>query len=950
MKKNSCIVLIYLCVLYAFSGVEASASSRETLQSIDTGYTICLVRAGQNKGRSFIAASSYEGTVLGIRYDGHISWENPLSGYKNHDFWCDDITGDGSDEVLAANADGTVYCLSATGKLLWQFKKNDAPMNAVCVVRKGNTPYVVCGGYDMNIYYLSGRGKLVKTIDSSTYTKDAPWGDPKRRRIPEKNGHIANFLRKIPQPDGSDVLAVQGAMAINSGMCKVYLFKPLADLPYVTHAISKNIASSGFGHFDVCDPDADGKPEVLVGTVGNHQTRRMYRYHPEDGTFDVFDISTFKFGFGYYVIQPVAVSDGPSYRYLALCGNNILLIPPDLDTPGTEVLTCKYSFNDIWKDSSTGKVILASAQSGGSCIHIIDPSNPDWKDAYQNLSPPGKIDAILTNTDSLRKDLEHFTAPSWEREPLPVYLMSERIPESVQATYDDIRKNHSSPVFLNNVRPHRQERSWREAKGANGEYLFKNDRYREARDRRQKYTLTQDQVLKTILPNYKGFPGIAYWAGHGNDPYMYSLDTTKKVLDGAKGKITVLIYPEVSDTSSDFEFVLEDLFYPLASYARKTNGKIYYRTKAFTWQSVVYLPMWKRFLSGDCADTFIPTLEETGSKIMDLSVAARMGIWASGVTDTWGARCARDNTSYDGLKRKHCHQMLPNHFLRNMVYSISCGAQYINNFSVDQDYMSLLWELIAKGALYVPKRSEIVSLSPVHLSMTEPDKDYLNEGKYLKYLTFYDEEKEKNNPMVFSRMNGTWPSAPVTEWDFSRYASGVKDRLLHFLPPYENGIVMITPPQQGVFADKDATRGKLTDHLHPMYKNIMKEYFTDGKHYYSADGKQTYAADEYYRTIEADIKNAARKLPLTVSGDVAWVVAQTSPKHLRLTLIDGGYINPLARTATVSFHTVKPAKMVDLLNGESFDTANPSSVKIDIPCGMFRFIDIELKEPLPQNQ
>ena len=161
---------------------------------------------------------------------------------------------------------------------------------------------------------------------------------------------------------------------------------------------------------------------------------------------------------------------------------------------------------------------------------------------------------------------------------------------------------------------------------------------------------------------------------------------------------------------------------------------------------------------------------------------------------------------------------------------------------------------------------------------------------------------------------------------------------------------MITPPQQGVFADKDATRGKLTDHLHPMYKNIMKEYFTDGKHYYSADGKQTYAADEYYRTIEADIKNAARKLPLTVSGDVAWVVAQTSPKHLRLTLIDGGYINPLARTATVSFHTVKPAKMVDLLNGESFDTANPSSVKIDIPCGMFRFIDIELKEPLPQNQ
>ena len=200
--------------------------------------------------------------------------------------------------------------------------------------------------------------------------------------------------------------------------------------------------------------------------------------------------------------------------------------------------------------------------------------------------------------------------------------------------------------------------------------------------------------------------------------------------------------------------------------------------------------------------------------------------------------------------------------------------------------------------------------------------------------------------MVFSRMNGSWPSAPVTEWDFSRYAAGVKDRLLHFLPPYENGFVMITPPQRGVYASKNPVRGKLTDHLHPLYKNITKEYITDGKHYYSADGKKTYAADEYYKTIEADIKASATKLPLTVSGEVAWVVAQTAPKHLRLTIIENGYINPNAQTATVSFHTVKPVKMTDLLSGEQFDTSAPSSVKVDILCGMFRFIDIELKEAL----
>ncbi len=77
-----------------------------------------------------------------------------------------------------------------------------------------------------------------------------------------------------------------------------------------------------------------------------------------------------------------------------------------------------------------------------------------------------------------------------------------------------------------------------------------------------------------------------------------------------------------------------------------------------------------------------------------------------------------------------------------------------------------------------------------------------------------------------------------------------------------------------------------------MYKEILKEYITDGRHYYSADGAQAYAADEHYRVIEADIEQSAKHLPLTVSGDVAWVTAQTSPTHLRLTLIDSGYIKP----------------------------------------------------------
>ena len=424
---------------------------------------------------------------------------------------------------------------------------------------------------------------------------------------------------------------------------------------------------------------------------------------------------------------------------------------------------------------------------------------------------------------------------------------------------------------------------------------------------------------------------------------MYGLATKKKIIDAGAGKKTVLIYPELEHYDSNFEFVLNDLIYPLARYCRGKNANLFIRTKHTFWQSIAYLPMWSRMVSGEFADVFVPAMEETTDKSMELSMAARLGLWASGAVDAWGARCARDNTSFNRL-RQHSHQMLPNHFLRQMVYNISCGARYINNFPVDQAYMSLLWELIAKGAMYIPKRSEIVSFSPVHLSMTEPDARYLNEGNNAKWTSFYERASEEANPLVFSRLNGTWPGAPVTQWDFSRYAAGVRERRLNYLPPCENGLVLITPPQQGVFATKDAPRGVMSDHLHPMYRNILKEYLTDGRHYLSADGTQQYAADEYYRVIEADIRDCAKLLPLTVSGDVAWVTAQSAPNHLRLTLIDSGYINPKTRTATVHFHTVKPVKMVDLLDQTRFNIGNAPTVRIDVPCGMFRLIDIEMKE------
>lgn len=917
------------------SSMGKGAAKTAAMRSIETGYTVMKVRAGRAGKKPFIAAASYEGTILGVNYDGKVLWKNALSGYMVHDLWCADITGDGSDEVLVANADGKVYCLNAKGTLLWDFVPNDGghcpPMYGICVVHDAKkNPYVVCGGLDQSFYYLSSNGKLIKEVKSTDYSTLIAWGKGKKEAPPGAR-HTVNFLRPIPQADGSEALAVHGSNNHMQVSGAVYLFHVLDDQPFRTIKKLKNAVSVGDWH--VCDPDGDGEYEVLMGTssLGKEAVIRYGTSRWEGEEYNLNKIGAA----GYRVAQCVTIPDGDSFRYFMLCGSYAVLAAPDFDPKKEENFFGTYAFNDLWKDEQ-GRILLASSQSGGSCIHVLDPTKNGWKEAFSNLTPPGKIESIRSNVQSCRAQLESYNPCSWQRKTDPVYLTWAKKINKVSELAEKVMKMSNSPVFLNQCGTDKEK--WdRSSLGS--------EIYEKKRDRRMKYTKTQKQVLDNLLPNFDNAPGISYWVGHGNDPYMFQLETTKKVLDGAKGKKTVLILPELGETHGEYSFVIDDLFCPLAAYCAQKNGTIYFRSKNIFWQGDIYGPVWKDVVSGKYAKSIVPAMEETTDKTMELSLAGRMGLWAAGSVDAWGMRCSRDNPSFD-RSRQHSYQRLPNHFLRTFVYSLACGSTYVNNTYVDEDHMGLAWELVAKGALFVPRREEIVSFSPVHVSMKEPDEHYLFDGTQHKWNVSYNREFEENNPFVFSRLNASWPAAPNSDWDFSRFAAGVKDRRQNFIPPYNNGMVLITPPQHGVFADPAAPRGLMVDKLHPLYKDILKEYITDGRNYYSADGKKTFAADAYYKQVEADIKDGAKKLPVTVEGDAGWVCAQIAPKHLRLTLVDGGYLNPSDKKVRVQFNTVNPVKVTDVLSGKCFIPDASGSIEVEIPCGLFRFIDIELSVAL----
>ncbi|MEM9894751.1 MAG: hypothetical protein AAF789_00150 [Bacteroidota bacterium] len=905
---------------FLVSSTEQLPESSPALYSIETGHTIMQVRTMQYQGQTLIVGTSYEGTVVCFTYGGIKVWENKLSGFMNHDINCADIDGDGNDEVLAANADGSIYAIDDNGQDLWSFRSNQAPMFTVCAVQGASQQFIACGGFDKHLYYLSPEGQEIKKIHSTEYSVDRQGGG---------SDHAMNFMRRITQ-NGEDVLVVHSLLNTNWAQGTLYFFEPGASEPYSNIPITAN-PSHVYGTFGVNDIVTDST-EILLGA--NFLTDlKIASATVESGLNRALDTKSVRQDYlptGYRMASVEVIPEGNSFNYLTLVGNRILLTSPDPSVPKAEVLKTSYAYNGIFKDTPNDKILLASAQSGGSCIHVIDYNNPEWKAAYENLVPPGKISEIVKNNEEFARLLDSFTQPEWERDQKRVYVMAGGASDELKAELNAI--NSVCPSFTIDAGIHPIVEDW-DRSG------LQNQEYRDRRDERKKYEYTSQQCIDQFTSSLdETSVGLNMWSGHGSDPMYYSLETMKTMADISGSKVMLPVFAELETYDTDFEWLMDFYMYPLADHLKTRNGLISLRNKHLFWQNIVYTPAWERLVSGEFSEVFVSSMEESNSKTMDMSVSGRMGLWASGAMDRWGTRFTRDNPCYDRA-RQISYQRLTTHSFRMFVYHLANGASVIHNHNVDEEFTRLLWYMLAKGILFVPEREEIISFNPVHMSMLEPDPYFLDQD--VKDVTTFDVEFEQQNPMIVGQKNGPWPGAPVNEWDFSHFASGANERRLEFIPPYPHGMVLTTPPD-----DPSSPRGVITDHLHPIYDDIVEEVFWDGRNYYSDINKSNpKGAVEYGSEIANRIKSAAEKLPLSVEGRVGWVAAHSAPNHIRLSLIDGGYVNPDKRNVKVTFNTVNVKKIINLINGESIPVVNKEAM-VKVPVGLFTFLDIELEQDL----
>lgn len=237
-------LLVFIPLSILASNNKCEAKKKPAILSIETGLTILKVRHTQTKSKSLIVGSSYEGTVVGYSYEGKKLWENKLSGFMNHDVWCSDVTGDGNDEIVLANADGKVYCLDHKGKMLWEFQADITPMYAVNVIHKNNQAYVVAGGFDKKIYYLSSKGELVKEITTSVFSVEKPYKSA-TKLVPKPNECVSNFIRTIKNSEGQEILVILGSNNHMQMAGTLYFFNALEEKPFRTKKISVDKKTRG---------------------------------------------------------------------------------------------------------------------------------------------------------------------------------------------------------------------------------------------------------------------------------------------------------------------------------------------------------------------------------------------------------------------------------------------------------------------------------------------------------------------------------------------------------------------------------------------------------------------------------------------------------------------------------------------------------------------------------
>ncbi len=877
----------------------------------ETVYHLKAARTAADVPRSIVAAA-YSGKVLCFDFTGRKLWEQAAGRFFPFDLDVGDIDGDGFDECAVASADGSLYLIDHDGKLLAKVFEGKPPLYSVRIVAWGPRQVgIVCGGPERVLYHISPQGQVV-----------AKAGLP---------GAIMNLDEGCFSTKGDPGLAVGIDRDYNRlvfGLHRLPGLEPQGE-PRVTK-------ESFFYHMIAVDTDGDGRDELVFGG-----TKGGVIFDAAGGKLG--SLQERNTGRGQHVYAMVMLDKVPSEggrrdELIGLYASALRLYGADGRI--RKEVSLAESPAGLCYDAATKTLLLGSGQSGGDGIHLARMDQPGWEEALRALGYQGKLREIVTNIEKLTAQINAFRPPPYQPQKCPEQLCVFNLEPFAVGAISEAAPGRSLVPLLN---LHAGEFPYAHLNFAGNQWFSEAmDRSKlphgwdRKRDKRMKYQLTSQEIVEYARRlEREGLPFV-WTIGHGNDPFFLSLSTVEGILQAAPTACKGFIFPEVArDATPAYRYAVEAHVKPVCDLCLKHgNRKVFLRSKFLHWAADCYTDMWDWMLKDrKYKDVIVPAMEETYERLCDLSLSGRLGLQMSGHFSDWAGRSDHDNVCYD---RQHqwASGMVGSHFLRALSYRAAMGARYhlvqLSETRVedgvaayrDRDHAFVVkpfLHMVGKGILFPPRRpTDNLALSSVALGMRTPSEEFMQASHNSHEITRY----QSDPPWVLSRLQCFWGQAPTPDYDFGYYGVGRRRQALNFLPTHPFGLVPIVPA--------DSPPGGIP--------GIKKLLITDGESWYDDEGAR-HTARDYAQTVEATLRAAAGTMFVRVTGDVAWTATRIDESHVRLVLIDSGYLDPADRTATVAVNAAVVAA-TDILSGGRLDHRG-NTLSVRVPMGILRVIDIE---------
>ncbi|TGV01866.1 PQQ-like beta-propeller repeat protein [Flavivirga rizhaonensis] len=800
-----------------------------------------------------------------------------------------DIDNDGSDELLAANANGTIYCFNHLGELLWEFKpKNKVRFSEVAVVKNNDKVQIFAGGNNYFLYELDIKGHIISKTP------------------------IEGVIRKIE--GGNFIDANTQSLFVMTYAHDKFRWEFMGFLDAETKAVIKrvsytdrrlkNLRRAMVTDISVNDINNDSKADILF--FGDDKFKPLFIALNSD-----FDVLAEYLG-NKKQIQRYAHAQGvflATRNEIMLQYGGILMV---LDTKGNRIGTSgsKYGrnvFSDFAFDPRSNQLVAAGSVDGGNNICFYDLEKPKWW--LTTHKKQGRMLEVEKNLDVLYQQILNFKLPAYQKpsEKEWVMITKEKIDPKLKSL------NGTDVKFVIQKSP-KESTDRSHLVAVLGNIALK-------KDKRGTYQDTREDIIQMAKDFETRKQPFTFWAGHGNDPFYIQIETLEKILEVAPNTCYGFVYAEMDKVEDPRVIHFVEEYLPrLAKAIRKNNqAKLYFRYKNMFWAATSHLPLWKdMFFSGKYNDFLVPASEDTSNRIQDLNLAGRIGMHSGGYVNDFAMRLIDDNpTSWRPLSPGGQNSVSP--YLRQGVIMAAYGARYgivSTSGFVEPPGLNILFALMKSGVLPVVEKENIQSISSWHL-IKDVDEELIHSVDNHHNLKQY---KRDDDNAVFSLAQMHWAGTNIPKYDYSYAALGVKYRWLNYLPEIPNGMVPVAPIES-----KHILENKKT----PYFVSNTKVGFSNGEHV---------SAKTFGDTIKKVIEKGAKRMFLTVKG-ASWSLVKLDENHSRLILVDPGYINPQRRKVEINFQNMEPKLISDILSKEVFKITD-KKCSLNIPAGSMRFIDI----------